>query len=198
MLLGVAYRQKKGKYAPGFWPKLQDAYDLAVGTKIPNIVLVGDFNADPGYETAAYDILTEFMSTNNLYQHVKEPTRVTDTTASILDLIITNHPRLALNVGVGAPVHENDHRTVYGTLNLKTIKRQTFTRDMWNFKTADFERFREELSNTDWSECFETDSIDDICNKWTDIFLKISERVVTKKKVKVRPTDKTWYTVITI
>jgi hypothetical protein len=193
ILLAVSYRQKRGKYAPDFWSKLGASYDLAVATKVPNIVLVGDFNADQGYEKEAYDILVEFMALNNLHQHVREPTRVTATTASMLDLIITNLPRLVNNVGVGALVHENDHRTIFGTLNLKTIKRQTFTRDMWNFKSADFDKFREELDQTDWEPCFESDNIDEICNKWTELFLGISERVITKKRVKIRPEDKTWY-----
>ena len=193
ILLAVCYRQKLGDYAPGFWTKLFESHELAVATKIPNIMLIGDFNADPGYERTDYDILTDFITINNMHQHVREPTRVTETTASILDLMITNLPRLVTRVGVGGLVHGNDHRTIFGTLNLKTIKRQIFTRDMWNFKTADFDLFREELSNTNWDECFETENIDEVCDKWTDMFLKIAERVVTKKKVKVRPEDKNWY-----
>jgi hypothetical protein len=42
---------------------------------------------------------------------------------------------LIKNTGVWSPVHENDHSTIYGTLNLKTVKRQVFNREMWNFKT---------------------------------------------------------------
>ena len=62
-----------------------------------------------------------------------------------------------------------------------------------NFKSANFDQFREELSNTNWDDCFETEDMDDICLKWTDKFLEISERVITKKRVKVRPEDKNWY-----
>ena len=193
LLLCVCYRQKRGDYAPGFWPKLQTSYDLAVGTKISKIILVGDFNADPGTEKQANDTLLDFLAINNLTQHIKEPTRVTATNASILDLIITNLPMLVTSVGVGAPVHENDHRTIYGTLNLKTVKRQNFTRDMWDFKNANFDLFREELGKVDWEECFETEDIDSITGKWSEIFLKISEQVVTKKRVKIRPEDKNWY-----
>jgi hypothetical protein len=100
---------------------------------------------------------------------------------------------LVTKVGVGAPVHKNDHRTIYGTLNLKTTRRQIFTRDMWDFKNANFDLFWEELSRVDWEECFETEDIDTICNKWSEIFLRVAEQVVTKKRVKVRPEDKNWY-----
>jgi hypothetical protein len=122
VLIGVSYRQKRGDYASEYWTKLQEGFDLAVATRTPNLILIGDFNADRGYEKTAHDNLCKFLSINNLHQHIKEPTRVTSTTASCLDLIITNLPRLITNAGVGAPVHENDHRTIFGTLNLKTIK----------------------------------------------------------------------------
>jgi hypothetical protein len=64
---------------------------------------------------------------------------------------------------------------------------------MWDFKNANFYTFRDELGNANWEECFEVDDIDAICNRWTALFIKISERVVKKKKVLVRPYDKSWY-----
>jgi hypothetical protein len=164
--------------------------------RISNIMLVGDFNADPGTEKTAYDNLTEFLSMNNLTQHVQQPTRVTSTNASKLDLIITNLPMLAKNVGVGSPIHENDHSTIFGTLNLKTVQRQTFSRDMWDFKNADFELFREELSNADWDSCLETEDIDEICGRWSTLFIKISERVVKKKLSRLGHTTKIGITII--
>ena len=188
VLIGVSYRQQRGNY----WEKLQDGYDLAVATKIANIMLIGDFNADPGNKTA-YETLSDFIAINNLHQHINDPTRVTSTTASTLDLIITNLPFLVKDTGVGAPVHENDHRTIYGTLNLKTVKRQAFNRDIWDFKNADFDLYRDKLNEADWEECFAEEDIDSICEKWTKMFLDISETVIKKKRVKIRPEDKNWY-----
>jgi hypothetical protein len=95
VLIGVSYRQQRGNY----WEKLQDGYDLAVATKIANIMLIGDFNADPGNKTA-YETLSDFIAINNLHQHINDPTRVTSTTASTLDLIITNLPFLVKDTGV--------------------------------------------------------------------------------------------------
>jgi hypothetical protein len=181
MLICISYRQKVGNFAGGYWEKLQTGYDQAIATKIPNIVLAGDFNADPGTEKVAADTLEEFIAINNLTQHIKEPTRYTANRDSKLDLILTNLPKLIYNVGVGGPVHENDHCTIYGVFNLKTIKRQTFERDMWDFKNANFDLFREELGNTNWDSCFESENIDEISEKWTELFLGTAERVIKKK-----------------
>ena len=193
VLIGVSYRQKKGDYADDYWEKLQLGYDKAVETRIPNIVLMGDFNADPGTEKGAHDTLSEFIAINNLTQHINEPTRYTDENESKLDLIMSNLPMLIKEAGVGTPVHENDHCSIYGTLDMKTIDRQTFFREMWDFKNANFNNFREELSNTNWDTCFASDNIDEICDKWSELFLKISEKHVKRKKVRIRPTDKNWY-----
>jgi hypothetical protein len=39
----------------------------------------------------------------------------------------------------------------------------------------------------------DSDDIDIICDRWSKLFLKISEKVIKKKRVKVRPYDKNWY-----
>jgi hypothetical protein len=192
VLVGISYRQELGDFSAGYWPNLQSGYDKAVATRIPNIILVGDFNADPDNK-GAHDNLVEFLGLNNLTQHINEPTRLTDRKSSKLDLIISNLPMLVLGAGVGTPVHENDHCTIFGTLNLKTIKRGVFTREMWNFKNADFDLFREELGNVRWEDCFVTDDIDEICDTWTSMFKAVSEKVISKKRVKIRPNDKNWY-----
>jgi hypothetical protein len=64
---------------------------------------------------------------------------------------------------------------------------------MWDFKNANFDLFREELSKADWDSCLESDDINVVCERWSDLFMNISEQVIRKKRVKVRPQDKNWY-----
>jgi hypothetical protein len=192
ILIGITYRQKIGRYAPNYWENLQESLDGAVASSVPNIIILGDLNADPGTEKTASDALDDFISLNNLTQHVNEPTRIAER-SSKLDLILTNLPNLVTEVGVGSPIHENDHRTIFGTLNMKTIKRGAFKRNMWNFKQANFDEFRTELDNTNWDECLDSDDIDIVCDRWTDLFMKISKEKVPNHTVTVRPNDQNWY-----
>jgi hypothetical protein len=161
-LIGVTYRQQLGRYAPGYWDKLQSTYDKAVATKIPNIVLTGDLNAEYRTDRASALSLDEFMFMNNLTQHINEPTRIANGVGSKLDLIMTNLPLLITNAGVSSPMHENDHRTIHGLLNMKTCERGAFKRNIWEFKKANFDDFRTELNSTNWDNCFESDDIDEI------------------------------------
>ena len=113
--------------------------------------------------------------------------------ATRLYLILSNLPQLVIHAGVGAPVHENDHRTIYGTLNMTVNRRTSFTRNMWQFKEANFDQYRQVLNNTDWDPCFESNNMDTICDSWTKKFLDISRRQIPNKDVTVRMKDKTWY-----
>jgi hypothetical protein len=58
------------------------------------IVLIGDFNAhycfDDQSSTAVGSVFAQFLRGNNLSQN--EPTRITATSQTILDLVITDSP----------------------------------------------------------------------------------------------------------
>jgi hypothetical protein len=134
-----------------------------------------------------------FLNANHLTQHISEPTRITPTRSSILDLIISNSPRLVTTTEVVPPVHTNDHCTVTGVLRLAVNRPKAYTRTMWDYKGANFEAFRTDLSQVNWEECFESGDIDIAVDTWTSKFKETTEKSIPHKKVTVRPEDKTWY-----
>ena len=195
ILVGTCYRQPdtKGTYGENFWGKLQDSYDLAKATNIHNIIITGDFNADAQTDRAAATSLNFFLATNHLTQHITEPTRITPTRSTTLDLIITTYPGLLTNPTVTPPVHRNDHCTVSGLINFNIKTRKAYTRKMWTYKDANFDHFRSELNQVNWEECFETEDIDEAVTTWTNLFTNVANRCIPNKNVTVRPEDKTWY-----
>ena len=53
------------------------------------IVILGDFNCDMSKATSSkYKALSKFISEMNLLQLIKSPTRITDTTSTLLDIIL--------------------------------------------------------------------------------------------------------------
>jgi hypothetical protein len=144
-LLGTAYRQPGNESKSSFWEDLQVSLSLAYQAGIPNIILTGDFNADISTNKTAGEDLSKFLSSNSMYQHVTKPTRITDETASILDLVITNHSDLVKDTDVIAPIHGSDHSTVIATLAFKTPKTLSYKRTMWDFKNSDFDKYRDIL-----------------------------------------------------
>jgi hypothetical protein len=195
ILIGVCYRQPdtKGTYGANFWHKLQSSYDLAKGTGIPNIILTGDLNADPQTDKRAKRSLDFFLTTNHLTQHITEPTRITPTRASILDLIISNYPNLVSSTSVVPPVHTNDHCTITGTLKFAMSRPKAYTRTMWDYKGANFNTLRTQLEDTNWDDCFASDNIDTVVDSWTSKFKEVTDRCIPHKQATVRPQSQTWY-----
>ena len=80
------------------------------------IIVVGDLNCDllkPDSPEAMS--LLDFCTSVNQTQLIKEPTRVTETSSSLIDIIMTSNVSLVENHGV-------DHYLTYASLKLKMLK----------------------------------------------------------------------------
>ena len=75
--------------------------------------------------------LLDTLIQNNLYQIFIEPTRDSDYSASLLDLIITYSPHIFLSSGVTPPLANLYHCTIYCTLKIKPHRIKAFTR-VWD------------------------------------------------------------------
>ena len=192
LLLCICYRPPNAK--ADFWVKLQDAVDLAKQSGSDRIMLVGDLNADP--KTRDGHQLGIFSKSNNFNLHVQEPTRITPTTATVLDQFITNIPEMLKDVRVLDPISTCDHCPIRSTILMKHKfnKPKAYTRHIWQYHQADFQAFKLKLEDKNWDECFAYDNIDDVCNAWSDTFLNIARECIPNKVVTIRPNDKLFFT----
>ena len=71
-------------------------------------------------------------------QLVDKPTRITDESAYILDLILTDSPGYVDNVKVIPPFANLDHNIIYGEFQYKVMKRNKIVREIWHYNNADF------------------------------------------------------------
>ena len=177
-----------------FWVKLQDSLDLALRGGAKTIILTGDLNAD--FHTRPGELLKLFSYSNNLTIHILEPTRITPTTATVLDQMLSNVPSLISQVEVLDPISNCDHCPVRLTLSFKQKfnKPHAFKRHVWDYKRANAEEFRSLLRGFDWDECFGDGDLNSVCGKWTTSFLNIARQCIPNRVVTVRPCDKTFYT----
>ena len=192
IILGVCYRPPKSLVS--FWDKLHDSvsciktqYTMGYG-----IVLCGDFNAD--LETLEGSRLERFASANLFTLHVSQPTRITETSSSCLDQILSNIPDKISNVDISAPVSTNDHCTVTIKLRYQCERQYSYQRHVWLYKLADFKAFRHALKQADWDSCFQykTD-VNVIYERWNKLFMQIAHEHIPNRKVTVRLGDKPWY-----
>ena len=87
------------------------------------IILTGDLNidfcktSDPKTKT-----FMSLLSSLNLYQHVKKPTRIARTTSTINDYIISNTPNRITHTDVIPCPTISDHDAPYAYGNIRTIR----------------------------------------------------------------------------
>ena len=175
-----------------FWEKIEDVLDIVTtASTAKSIVMLGDLNSD--FKTADGRKMIDFTVKYNLTCHVNEPTRITDTTATCLDQIISNIPNYVKSITVSPPVSTNDHHTVGIQLKINIKQEEPYYRQIWLYNKGDYGGFRNALGNHDWESCFHSDNIEVIWKKWLDYFLTIAKEFIPNKIALIRPKDKEWY-----
>lgn len=161
-----------------------------------NIIIGGDFNTDVSKKTNKARTLLDFMLTYNFHQHVSDPTRVTNTTATCLDLLFTNSTQQSHLVSV----HDygfSDHKGVVIILpklveshgNKWQIEKRIF-----NYKNMNL--FKAELQKVNWNDVITEDkNVDENYNSFNDLLQKILNNCIPKKSLKInRNPRKAWLT----
>ena len=160
-------------------------------TNTCNILIIGDLNADFNSRQGHY--LNSFAVENNLNVLIKEPTRITDTSSTVLDQCLTNFPNYIKTSGTEPPIANNDHCTIYVKLLFRTKKSKCYRKTMWNFNNVNLEKYVESFTNFDWSTAFQADSVDKMCNTLTGKILQSAKDWIPHKEVTVRNSDKPFY-----
>ena len=194
LLICCCYRPptKTGGPDPNlFWNRLSSALDNALSDGYKNLVIVGDLNADPS--THQGRVLSTFCQSFNLSIHIQEPTRITSSSATILDQILTNIPSFVNSPSVLPPITTSDHCVIGTKLNFKIFKENCYNRHIWEFNKTNFNDFRLKLSETNFDHCFEDNDVDVATQFWSETFLNTARETVPNKIVTIRPNDIPWY-----
>ena len=146
-LLCTIYRPPNSRVI--FCDHIQEMLDKVKSRNIHNIIITGDLNADDNTRNGAK--LAFFTNINHLTYHVSGPTRITRTTQTRLDKIISNIPYYIKRTLISPPLLSNDHCTICATLKFRTPSIKAYKRQMWDYSRADFVGLRDYLSNVNWT-----------------------------------------------
>ena len=132
--------------------------------------------------------IKEILYRNKLKQLIKQPTRITETSKTLIDIICTNNERNASDTIVEpSAISDPDLIGINRKTNCqKYIPRKLFTRDHKNY---DENAFGRELSLTDWHLLF---SINDFNLSWNAFKDKLQQLVnvhapLTEKMIRGKP-----------
>ena len=201
VLCGVCYRPPNSNISQTdeFFRLLQCSMDQIGSNNYTAIVLMGDFNAhySDNSSTGTFDAgakLSHFIACNNLSQLIKDPTRITQTRSSILDLIITDFPSLFVSNGTLSPPSNCDHNVVVGEMSIPIYRPKCFKRIVRNYVNVDQRQLNSVLASANWESTFSsiTENIDEIYERWLSLFLNVVECFIPSNVITIRPNDKPW------
>ena len=126
-----------------------------------------------------------FCRTYNLNQMVTQPTRITDSTEALLDIILVSNAKQVIEAKV-LPSSISDHDLVYVTLRLKKQRTPSTFRTIRSFKNYSSERFNNDITRAPWSVLETFDDPDDKLHAFNLLFNEILDRHAPLKTIRLR------------
>ena len=146
------------------------------------VLILGDINDD---QLNSNSKLSKIIKMTKFTQLIDKPTRITDHSSTLLDVIITNKPDLIINSSV-APSPIADHELISVTINIEKPKRKPQVRTFRCLKNYNLNKFCDLLLNetTILNSIFNTDDVNTQVNTFNDVFIKCLDNcapLVTKE-----------------
>ena len=155
----------------------------------PDLLLLGDFNEnlqDPAKSKNIRNIMNSF----GLTQIIDSPTRITQYSSTLIDLILISDSLRCTDKGTIEPFC-SDHHAIYFSTNFLTTKQHCYQRKIWKYDDANFDEYRQKLTSSDWN--MNNLSVDEQVHKLTNNMVKAAEQSIPNKIVTIRPRDLPWF-----
>ena len=168
--------------------------------KTDNIVLLGDWNCNfrgvnecssfSDLQTKTRNLLHIF-DVFNVQNAIKEATRITPLTETLIDVIATNKPELIRRTGI-LPLGITDHSLVYATLRLKRKIPPPTVITVRNFKQFNTENFKADMEQTPFYIASVFNDMDDILWARNQLFRGVCDSHAPLKEIKVQSVSSPW------
>ena len=156
------------------------------------LFILGDVNCNLLPEAFAYNssYITSIFDIYGLSQLITEPTRVTPTSKTLIDICITNSPKKVTNSGV---IHLGirDHSLVFMTRKVHYNPR---TIEMRQFKHFQKSNFLGDLEQMPWSNVDLSSDPNDMWQEWEQMFVSCMDKHAPRKLKRISKKRAPWIT----
>ena len=168
-------------------------------TKYDHQIILGDFNIDQlKPDSSACKFFREnVIEPFDFRQMITEPTRITEISATLIDLILVSYPENVKTVGVIDIPAISDHCLIFVSYAVKKPKFKAkiiIKRKMENF---DIEQFKNDISIAPWGNLavFDDDDLDNKVTVMENIYNEIMDKHCPKIEMRVtHPSASAWRT----
>lgn len=159
------------------------------------VFILTDFNIDMLKKNSSVTReFTNFISMRNLEQLVQEPTRITNTSATLLDLVLTNVPERCSSVSVYHNRAISDHGLVLVDINIKKPKPKPKYVSVRSLHKIDSELFLKDLHSLNWQDIYVINDVDEKINLFNDLIRILYDKYAPLKRVRVKERPNPWIT----
>eukprot|EP00112_Aurelia_sp_Birch-Aquarium-sp1_P013646 Seg2901.1 transcript_id=Seg2901.1/GoldUCD/mRNA.D3Y31 product="hypothetical protein" protein_id=Seg2901.1/GoldUCD/D3Y31 len=193
ILIGVVYRQPSDG---SFYDKFQRVLE-PICLRRTNILILGDFNADLFFQRGLQKDMSQgkkllrILNSFNLYNVIDQPTRITETSETMIDLIITS---ITAKVKTSGCYNSgiSDHHIVYAVMDLLRKRAKPITKEVKNYKNINTDAIKSDFEHAPWGVCKVFEEIDDVVWAWENLYKDIIGTHIKTRKAKIRSNSLPW------
>ena len=164
--------------------------------KRKNIIILGDFNInlspksiDESYKSKKFIRILKSYCMSNI---IKDPTRITATSETLIDHIITSIPKKILESGCFDP-GLSDHNIVYAVLSLNKSNSKPLIKTVRSFKNCNTEKLINDMKSVPWHVIEIFDDLEDVTWAWETLHKDVIDSHVKMRKAKCRKNSLPWF-----
>ena len=193
ILIGAFYRPPNA--TTEFFDKLDSNLEMASSVN-KSCILLGDFNCNymPNQADSNTNKLDYCTKLYGFSQLINSPTRVTNSSSTIIDLIFVSDPELYREAGI-CHTSVSDHFFVYAVKSFNFIKGKNPTSvEFRSFKNFDQERFLDELRTMSWHVIKDIRNVDLAWKTWEHLLFKVVNKHIPLCHKRIRKNACPWIT----
>ena len=154
--------------------------------KTKEIYIFGDLNCNMLRKNGLSSIIN-ICNTLGAVQLINEPMRETESTASLIDILITTKEECLGKSGV-IKTSISDHYMLYAIRKGKKIRFPPRILESRSFKNFNPEEFTKDLASQDWSELYHTSDVNECAKIFTGNILQAADKHAPKRTIRVKGT----------
>ena len=154
-------------------------------------LVLGDFNCNMLQRLPQTTKLKSILVQHQMSQLIRDPTRISETSSSLLDLLATTHPEKILDTGVHH-LSISDHSLVYAVHCARSIKKPPRKITFRNFNRFQEQAFRDDVQSLPLQVIESFDDPDLAWSPWRTMFTEICEHHAPLKTATVRGNPCPW------
>ena len=136
-------------------------------------------------------ILHNFMRSLDLSQIITEPTRITEQSKSLIDVILVNNQHRIVDSGV-VPLSISDHSLIYCIVKAGVPKATPRTIEYRSYRRFDENAFIQDLNNVPWHIVDDESNVNDAVLTWNRLFTEVADSHAPLKKRRVKGATAPW------